>query len=175
MFGARVRGEMAHAVKAKRGRERAPQKDTGGRPANLVVGDLSLNVAERSLSRGGNRFHITPKMCALLQAFMANQGKVVTRQFLMKKVWKTDYMGDTRTLDVHIHMLRKVLGDDSRKPAYLHTVRRVGYRLEIPDTWWLKSPGFIPSLSKQSFHARADQSSRQMEDVLRGAEPPVEL
>ena len=95
--------------------------------------DLSLNVAERSLFRGEKHIHLTPKMCALLRVFMANRGKVLTRQFLMEKVWDTNYMGDTRTLDVHIHMLRKVLGDDSRKPLYLHTVRRVGYRFKMPD------------------------------------------
>jgi len=95
--------------------------------------DLSLNVAERSLFKGEKHIHLTPKMCALLRVFMANRGKVLTRQVLMEKVWETSYMGDTRTLDVHIHMLRKVLGDDSRKPLYLHTVRRVGYRFKMPD------------------------------------------
>jgi len=97
------------------------------------MGDLSLNVAERSLSKGGKRIHMTPKMCALLQVFIANRGKVLTRRFLMEKVWETSYMGDMRTLDVHIHMLRKVLGDDSRKPLYLHTLRGLGYRFDIPD------------------------------------------
>jgi len=72
-------------------------------------------------------------MCALLQVFMANRGKVLTRRFLMEKVWETSYMGDTRTLDVHIHMLRKALGDGSRKPVYLHTVRGLGYRFDIPE------------------------------------------
>lgn len=95
--------------------------------------DLSLNVAERSLTRGGKRIRLTPKMCALLQVFMANRGKVLTRRFLIEKIWETTFMGDTRTLDVHVHMLRKALGDESRKPLYLHTVRGVGYRLDIPD------------------------------------------
>ena len=97
------------------------------------MGGLSLSVGEPSLSMGGKPINITPKMCALLQVFMANRGKVLTRRFLMEKVWETSYMGDTRTLDVHIHMLRKALGDGSRKPVYLHTVRGVGYRFEIPD------------------------------------------
>lgn len=64
---------------------------------------------------------------------MTNRGKVLTRQFLMEKVWETNYMGDTRTLDVHIHWLRKAIEDDPRRPLYLHTVRRVGYRFDIPD------------------------------------------
>jgi len=97
------------------------------------MGDLSLNVAEGSLTRGRKRIHITPKMCALLLVFIANRGRVVTRRFLMEKVWETSYMGDTRTLDVQIHMLRKALGDGSRKPVYLHTVRGVGYRFDVLD------------------------------------------
>jgi len=122
-----------HRMKPTRDRKRTPSKVSGGSQRNLVVGGLSLNIAERSLSKGGNSVHITPRTCALLQVFMANRGKVLTRQVLMEKVWETSYMGDTRTLDVHIHMLRKALGEDSRKPLYLHTVRGVGYRFDIPD------------------------------------------
>ena len=120
-------------MKRRRDRKRTPPKSTGGSQGNLVMGDLSLNVAEGSLTRGRKRIHITPKMCALLQVFIANRGKVLTRRFLMEKIWETSYMADTRTLDVHIHMLRKALEDGSRKPLYLHTVRGVGYRFEIPD------------------------------------------
>jgi len=108
-------------------------KAVGRNQGNLVMGDLSLNVTEGCLTRGRKRIHMTPRMCALLQVFMAGRGKVLTRRFLMEKVWETSYMGDTRTLDVHIHMLRKALGDGSRKPVYLHTVRGVGYRFDIPD------------------------------------------
>jgi len=124
---------MGQAVKRRRGRKRTLLRDTEGSQGNLVMEGLSLNVADRSLSIHGERVHMTPKMCVLLQVFMANQGKVLRRQFLMEKVWETNYMGDTRTLDVHIHMLRKVLKDDSSKPLYLHTVRGLGYRFDIPD------------------------------------------
>jgi two-component system alkaline phosphatase synthesis response regulator PhoP len=124
---------MGQEMKRRRGRKRTRAKATEGSRRNLLMEGLSLNVAERSLTRGGKRIHMTPKMCGLLQVFMANRGKVVTRQFLMENVWQTNYMGDTRTLDAHIHMLRKVLGDDSSKPRYLRTVRGVGYRFDIPD------------------------------------------
>ena len=124
---------MGQTVKRRRGRNRTPPRDTGGSQRNLVVGGLCLNVAEHSLSKGGKRIHMTPKTCTLLQVFIANRGKVLTRQFLMERVWETSYMGDTRTLDVHIHMLRKALGDGCRKPVYLHTVRGLGYRFDIPD------------------------------------------
>jgi len=129
---------MGRAVKRRRGRKRTPPKDTGGHQRNLVVGGLSLNVAERSLSIHGERIHMTPKMCALLQVFIANPGKVLTRRFLMEKVWETSYMGDMRILYVHIHWVRKALGDDSRKPLYLHTVRGLGYRFDVPDAQLLQ-------------------------------------
>jgi len=124
---------MGQEMKRRRGRRRTPPKATGSNHGNLVVGGLSLNITEHSLSKGGKRIHMTPKTCTLLQVFIANRGKVLTRRFLMERVWDTSYMGDTRTLDVHIHMLRKVLGDGSRKPVYLRTVRGLGYRFDIPD------------------------------------------
>jgi len=52
----------------------------------------------------------------------------------MKQIWNTDYMGDTRTLDVHIHWVRKAIEEDHRSPEYLRTVRGVGYCFEIPET-----------------------------------------
>ena len=124
---------MSQEMKGRRGRIGTRPKPAGSNQGNLVVGGLSLNVAEHSLSKGGKPIHMTPKTCTLLQVFIANRGKVLTRRFLMERVWETSYMGDTRTLDVHIHMLRKALGDGSRKPVYLHTVRRLGYRFDIPD------------------------------------------
>ena len=51
----------------------------------------------------------------------------------MRQVWDTDYMGDTRTLDVHIHWVRKAIEEDPGSPVYLRTVRRVGYRFQAPE------------------------------------------
>jgi DNA-binding response OmpR family regulator len=59
------------------------------------------------------------------------RGEVVDREELFKKVWRTDYTGDTRTLDVHISWLRNALEKDPRKPELLTTIRREGYRFEI--------------------------------------------
>lgn len=115
------------------GRGRKSRRATRDVQRGLAVGDLSLNIAERSLSRGSKNIRLTPKLCALLEIFMTNRGKVLTRQSLVEKVWETSYMGDTRTLDVHIHWLRKALGDNAWDPVYLHTVRGVGYRFEVPD------------------------------------------
>jgi two-component system alkaline phosphatase synthesis response regulator PhoP len=75
---------------------------------------------------------LTPKELELLEVFMRNRGKVLSRKFLMKNVWDTDYLGDTRTLDVHVCWIREKIEEDSRAPC-LCTVRGVGYRFEVPE------------------------------------------
>ncbi len=84
------------------------------------------------LQRDGHAYHLTPKECRLLQAFIEYRGQVLTRQFLMKEVWQTDFVADTRTLEVHVHWLRKKLSREG--PVFIRTVRGVGYvlRLEGP-------------------------------------------
>jgi len=76
---------------------------------------------------------LTPKMTRLLAAFMQNEGQILTRKFLMKTVWDTDFVDDTRTLDVHIHWVRRLIEDDPRNPVYITTIRRVGYRFSLEE------------------------------------------
>jgi DNA-binding response OmpR family regulator len=99
----------------------------------LRVGDVTLNLKQRCVVCGKRESNLTPKQATLLEIFMRNPGEVLTRGFLMKQVWNTDYVGDTRTLEVHIHWLRKALEGDAEPPAYLRTVRRVGYRFSISE------------------------------------------
>lgn len=99
----------------------------------LRVGELSLHMEDRTLFKNGRREKLTPKEARLLKAFMSNGGKVLTRKYLMKEVWETDYLGDTRTLDVHIRWLRQKIEDDPSRPRYLRTVRGVGYRFSPPE------------------------------------------
>ena len=98
----------------------------------LRRGDLTLNVKRRSVIKGDRERHLTPKQAHLLELFMRHPGEVLTREFLMKRVWETDFVDDTRTLDVHIHWVRDAIEDDTRSPQYLHTVRGVGYRFSVP-------------------------------------------
>jgi len=72
-------------------------------------------------------------LCRLLEVFMRNPGKVLDRGFLMKEVWETNYLGDTRTLEVHVCWLRKKIEDDPYRPRYLRTVRGVGYHFSAPE------------------------------------------
>ncbi len=99
----------------------------------LRRGELALNIKRRSIIKGDRERHLTPKQAHLLELFMRNPGEVLTRKFLMKRVWDTDFVDDTRTLDVHIHWVRDAIEEDTRSPRYLHTVRGVGYRFNVPD------------------------------------------
>ena len=99
----------------------------------LQVGGLILNLDRRSVTRGKKKHQLTPKECNLLETFMRNPGKVLSRKFLMKNVWDTDYLGDTRTLDVHVRWIREKIEENPSSPVYLCTVRSVGYRFEVPE------------------------------------------
>jgi DNA-binding response OmpR family regulator len=100
----------------------------------LRVGDLVLNLQTRCAHRGDRIRRLTPKQAQLLQVFMEHAGQTLTRKFLMAAVWNTDYLGDTRTLDVHVRWLREKIEDDPSHPRYLRTVRGIGYRLGAPVT-----------------------------------------
>ena len=98
----------------------------------LVVGDLGLNLQTRCVHKGDQVKRLTPKQAHLLQVFMQHAGQTLKRKFLMETVWNTDYMGDTRTLDVHVRWIREKIEDNPSQPRYLRTVRGVGYRFGIP-------------------------------------------
>ena len=95
----------------------------------MRYGPFVLDLATRTLIRDRARSKLTPKECRLLATFIAHEGQVLTRRFLMKEVWDTNFIADTRTLEVHVHWLRRKLEGNSGRPTYLHTVRGVGYIL----------------------------------------------
>lgn len=93
----------------------------------LRLGGLELNREEHTVFAEGERVALTLKEYELLNVFMSHPGKVFTREQLLFQVWDADYMGETRTVDVHMGTLRMKLGACA---DYLETVRGVGYRLE---------------------------------------------
>ena len=76
---------------------------------------------------------LTAKEFDLLRVLVREQGKVVSREQLMREIWDTAWFGSTKTLDMHISVLRRKLGDDATSPQYIATVRGVGFRFERPD------------------------------------------
>lgn len=93
----------------------------------LQVGVLTINTGEHTVSVEGERVQLTLKEYELLKKFMENLGRVFTRDQLLQSIWGADYIGETRTVDVHIGTLRTKLGACS---DYIETVRGVGYRME---------------------------------------------
>lgn len=99
---------------------------------NVVhVGPVRLDMERRRVRCMGRSTKLTPRMVTLLKMLMDKHGEVVEREALFKKVWETNYTGDTRTLDVHISWLRGAIELDPDNPKFLRTIRGVGYRLDI--------------------------------------------
>jgi DNA-binding response OmpR family regulator len=95
----------------------------------LQVGFLSLDVDTRTLVTPMGQYHMTPKATTLLHYMMGHHGKILSRSELMENVWDTTFLGDTRTLDVHIRWLRERIEADPSDPKFLITVRGRGYQL----------------------------------------------
>lgn len=108
----------------------AKQKNRFLRFPDLVVDCNHLNVL-----RNGKSYSLTPKEFKLLHLLVTHHDEVLSRKLIMQKVWETDYMGDTRTLDVHIRWLREKIEKYPSRPRRLITIRGLGYRFIVnPDT-----------------------------------------
>ena len=94
----------------------------------LVAGSLELNLNQHTATVDGKRLQLTLKEFEMLKLFMESIGRVYTRDQLLSKIWGADYVGETRTVDVHIGTLRTKLGGCG---DYIQTVRGVGYRMEV--------------------------------------------
>lgn len=96
----------------------------------LKVGAIQLNFKTNRVRCLNRRSRLTPRLVRILQILMDHAGEVVEREQLFREAWRTEYTGDTRTLDVHISWLRQAIEEDPRHPRYLKTIRRLGYRLD---------------------------------------------
>jgi DNA-binding response OmpR family regulator len=94
----------------------------------LVFGDLKIDVERRLTIKGKQELKLRYKEFELLSLLVSHAGEVVTRAEIFDKVWGTDWLGDMRTLDVHIRWLREKLEVDPAQPRFIQTVRGVGYR-----------------------------------------------
>jgi DNA-binding response OmpR family regulator len=96
----------------------------------LEVQDVRVDVAAHRAYRGRDELTLSQKEFDLLCALLGRPGQVVTREELMRDVWQTEWMGSSKTLDMHVSWLRRKLGDDAADPHYISTVRGVGFRFE---------------------------------------------
>lgn len=100
--------------------------------AVVTCGPFSVNLSRRILIANGQETSLTPKLALLVETFFRHPGETLDRALLMERVWDTSYLGDTRTLDVHVRWIRRAIEENPGTPRYLKTVRGVGYRLEVP-------------------------------------------
>lgn len=102
-----------------------------GNPSSIMeVGILQLDLERKTVRCQERETRLTPRLTMLLRMLMEKKGEAIPRDQLFTTIWKTQYTGDTRTLDVHISWLRQAIEADPRHPVLLRTVRGMGYRLD---------------------------------------------
>ena len=118
--------ELVARIRAvlRRGAEAAPAS-----PA-LEGGPVRMDVERHSVTIGGADVRLPLKEFELLEMFLRNPGRVLTRGQLIDRVWGSDYVGDTKTLDVHVKRLRSKIEPEPSNPRYIVTVRGLGYKFE---------------------------------------------
>ena len=111
---------------------RTPTADAEAAPSGdaIQVGDVMLDPERHEVSIRGNAVRLPLKEFELLALLLENAGRVLTRDTLIDRVWGMDYVGDTKTLDVHVQRLRAKIEDDPGAPRHLVTVRGLGYKFE---------------------------------------------
>ncbi len=100
-------------------------------PDTLEAGPVRMDVERHVVTLEGRELRFPLKEFELLEMFLRNPGRVLTRGQLIDRVWGSDYVGDTKTLDVHVKRLRAKLEPDPTEPRYLTTVRGLGYKLDL--------------------------------------------
>jgi DNA-binding response OmpR family regulator len=118
-------GELLARVRAGLRRGGSPEPAT-----ELQSGDLRLDLLARKVYLGHAELELAPREFELLATLMRNRGAVLTRDLLLATVWGDDYLGDSRTVDVHIRWLRQKIEPDPSQPERIVTLRGVGYRFE---------------------------------------------
>jgi two-component system KDP operon response regulator KdpE len=121
-------GELLARVRAAM-RRRHPEPPV----ANLVYGDLGVDLGRRLVTVGGERVHLTKKEYAVLEAMVTNPGKLLTHQWLLRQVWGPAYQQESQYLRVYVRSLRRKLGDRAAAPRLILTEPGVGYR-------WIAEP-----------------------------------
>jgi two-component system response regulator RegX3 len=119
--------ELLARIKAVLRRGGEIEVDMGGA---VEVGPIRMDVERHVLSVNGEAVSMPLKEFELLEFLMRNSGRVLTRGQLMDRVWGSDYVGDGKTLDVHVKRIRSKIEPDPANPVYLTTVRGLGYRFE---------------------------------------------
>ena len=97
------------------------------------IGNLSIDFGKHEVIKSDNKIDLTLKEFELLEILIKNKSRVMTRDFLLDKIWGYEYLGETRTVDVHIRHLRQKIEEDDKNPLYIQTIRGIGYRFNLGD------------------------------------------
>ena len=119
--------ELVARIRAVLRRRSEPEDLT---PATLEVGPVRMDVERHVVSVRGGAVSLPLKEFELLELLLRNSGRVLTRMQLIDRIWGADYVGDTKTLDVHVKRLRSKIEPDPSAPRHLVTVRGLGYKFE---------------------------------------------
>jgi len=103
-------------------------KASSGSEEIFKANDIYINFNRREVSILDKKIDLTLKEFELLEILVKNRGKILTRETLLDKIWGYEYIGETRTVDVHIRYLRKKIEVDDKNPKFIETIRGVGYR-----------------------------------------------
>ncbi len=108
------------------------RRETTPRPAVLTAGDLSLDPADHTVLRGAQPIELTPKEFALMECFLRNPGRLLSRAYLIEHAWDMSYEGDSNVVDVYVRYLRQKVDRPFGRRS-IETVRGLGYRLRMED------------------------------------------
>ncbi len=122
--------ELVARIRAVVRRREAHEETSSDLDELIEQGPIRMDVDARRCFVDGEEIKLRKKEFALLRLLLENPGRVLTREVLIDRVWGNDYVGDTKTLDVHIKRLRSLVEDDPKNPVHITTVRGVGYRFE---------------------------------------------
>jgi len=128
--------ELMARVKAQLRRTRLLQEELGKKgtdakqQAALSFGNLIINLTRREVTLYNDPIKLKPKEYELLEFFAEHKGQMLSREFILERVWGWDFIGDSRTVDVHVRWLRQKVEDDPGNPVRIITVRGGGYRFE---------------------------------------------
>src|SRR5690606_1936363 len=124
--------EVVARIKAVLRRVQTTPTEAHDSSAPLILGNLSVYPERFEVFLNDEQIEFTPKEFELLVYLMENKNRVLTRDQLLSAVWKYDFAGDTRIVDVHISHLREKIEENSRKPVFIKTIRGLGYKFEEP-------------------------------------------
>jgi len=122
--------ELIARVKAILRRTTVRYEDNG-----FKFGEITIDFEKHEVRRDGEKVDLTLKEFELLEILIKNKGRVMTRDFLLDKIWGYEYVGETRTVDVHVRHLRQKIEKDDKNPVYIQTIRGIGYKFNYGEDY----------------------------------------